>query len=171
MDKSNELIFEYNPMTADYAFIVGSSSFCRKGVDIPACYDDGVHGKHSVTEIRKGGNITNGFMYLKISERIEKIAFDAIGCCRTKSILVDEKNAKYKSVDGVLYYKDGEGLIRYPQEKSDLSLFTVLTDICERAFEGCRYIEKIVITEDVRLICGFAFNNCCLKKRKVFGLV
>jgi len=85
--------------------------------------------------------------------------------CRTNIIFVDDDNTNYQSIDGVLYSKDGESLIRYPQGKNDLK-FTVpdgVTDVCERAFEGCPHLKEVVISDSVQFIGGYAFKGCDLK--------
>jgi hypothetical protein len=44
---------------------------------------------------------------------------DLSTCYRLKDIQVDEDNPYFKSIDGVLYSKDGQELIKYPQGKED----------------------------------------------------
>jgi len=71
----------------------------------------------------------------------------------------------FLDIDGVRYSKDGESLIRYPQGKND-SKFIVpdgVTDICERAFEGCPHLKEAVISDSVRFIGGYAFKGCEFK--------
>lgn len=66
-------IFEYNAETDDYAFIVGASAFADgQGVEIPSVYDDGIHGERPVTEIRRRGQIVNGFVYMNIPKSVKK---------------------------------------------------------------------------------------------------
>ena len=162
-------MFEYNAETDGYAFIVGASVFTEKqGVDIPSVYDDGIHGERSVTEIRRNGQITNFIVYLSIPKSVKKIGFDVYQYCRVSIIFVDDENPNYKSIDGVLYSKDGESLIRYPHGKVD-SMFAVpdgVTDICESAFEGCPHLKEVIISDDVRFIGGTAFNGCSLEEAR-----
>lgn len=162
-------VFEYNAETDDYAFIVGASVFTEKqGVDIPSVYDDGIHGERSVTEIRRNGQITNFLVYLSIPKSVKKIGFDVYSYCKTSIIFVDDENSNYQSIDGVLYSKDGESLIRYPHGKVDLS-FTVpdgVTDICESAFDGCPHLKKVIISDGVRFIGANAFKWCSLEEVK-----
>lgn len=70
-------------------------------------------------------------------------------CTELEKINVDESNTVLKSVDGVLYSKDGKELISYPAAKSG-STFTVPDEV-ERiwtgAFTGCRNLEEIVVGE------------------------
>ena len=162
-------VFEYDTETDGYAFIVGASVFTEKqGVDIPSVYDDGIHGERSVTEIRRNGQITNFLVYLSIPKSVKKIGFDVYSYCMASIIFVDDENPNYQSIDGVLYSKDGESLIRYPQGKVDLS-FTVpdgVTDICENAFEGCPHLKEVIISDGVRFIGANAFKWCSLEEVK-----
>ena len=162
-------VFEYDTETDGYAFIVGASVFAEKqGVDIPSVYDDGIHGERPVTEIRRNGQITNFLVYLSIPKSVKKIGFDVYPYCRVSIIFVDDENPNYQSIDGVLYSKDGESLIRYPHGKVDSS-FTVpdgVTDICESAFEGCPHLKEVIISDSVRFIGGNAFKGCGLEEVK-----
>lgn len=162
-------VFEYNAETDDYAFIVGASVFTEKqGVEIPSVYDDGIHGERPVTEIRRNGQITNFPVYLSIPKSVKKIGFDVYRYCMVSIIFIDDENPNYQSIDGVLYSKDGESLIRYPQGKVDLS-FTVpdgVTDICESAFEGCPHLKNMVISDSIRFIGANAFKWCSLEEVK-----
>ena len=162
-------VFEYDTETDGYAFIVGASVFAEKqGVDIPSVYDDGIHGERPVTEIRRNGQITNFLVYLSIPKSVKKIGFDVYPYCRVSIIFVDDENPNYQSIDGVLYSKDGESLIRYPHGKVDSS-FAVpdgVTDICESAFEGCPHLKEVIISDSVRFIGGNAFKGCGLEEVK-----
>ena len=162
-------VFEYDTETDGYAFIVSSSVFAEKqGVDIPSVYDDGIHGERPVTEIRRNGQITNFLVYLSIPKSVKKIGFDVYPYCRVSIIFVVDENPNYQSIDGVLYSKDGESLIRYPQGKVDSS-FTVpdgVTDIYESAFEDCPHLKEVIIPDSVRFIGGNAFKGCGLEEVK-----
>lgn len=168
-DPPKGFVFEYDAGTDGYAFIVGASSFVEKqGVEIPPVYDDGIHGERPVTEIRRKGQILNSSVYINIPKSVKKIGFDVYPYCRVNIIFVDDENPNYQSIDGVLYSKDGESLIKYPQGKVDLS-FTVpdgVTDICESAFDGCPHLKNVVISDSVRFIGVNAFKWCSLEEAK-----
>ncbi len=70
-------------------------------------------------------------------------------CFALEEINVDENNSALKSVDGVLYSKDGKELFSYPAAKSG-STFTIPDEV-ERiwrgAFAGCKNLEEIVVGE------------------------
>ena len=78
------------------------------------------------------------------------------------SITVDEANANFASVDGVLYTKDMTELILYPASKEGAS-FTVpatVTKIHESAFKNAVNLETITIAGNVEVIENRAFMNC-----------
>lgn len=111
---------------------------------------------------------TNAFTNNKITEifipknvsYIEDAAFYL--CHKLKNIKVDEQNRNYKSVDGVLFSKDGKLLHSYPSEK-EVALYTVPdgVEIIEKyAFNRCKYLEKVVLSESVTEIRENAFYGC-----------
>ena len=70
------------------------------------------------------------------------------------NITVSEKNPYYKSIDGVLYSKDGEKLMQYPVAKSGKS-YTVgsgVTTIAYGAFDFCENLSSVEIGKDVKKI-------------------
>lgn len=85
-----------------------------------------------------------------------------INCPSLKNLVVDEASDYYKSVDGVLYSKDGTTLIKYPAGKTDRTF--VVPDSVENieryAFEGAVNLEKIVMNDNVTEIGEYAFENC-----------
>ena len=80
-------------------------------------------------------------------------------CTGLTSIIVDENNTAYKSIDGNLYSKDGK-FIKYAIAKSDTS-FTMpknVTTIEDGAFSGTR-LTDITISDSVTYIGNWTFNN------------
>ncbi|MBR6969055.1 MAG: leucine-rich repeat protein [Ruminococcus sp.] len=63
--------------------------------------------------------------------KINKTAF--ISTSGLQTFNVDYSNAYYKSVDGVLYNRQGTSLICYPSDKKDYSFTTYATDISDTA--------------------------------------
>ncbi len=87
----------------------------------------------------------------------------ALSSCRClKNIVVAENNAKYKSVDGDLYSKDGTELVRYASGKQAME-FTIpdgVTSITFGAFSYGERLKSIEISDGVTSIGDFAFDNC-----------
>lgn len=90
---------------------------------------------------------------------IDKRAFE--GCVGLESITVDEKNLYYKSKDGILYNSDETKIVLVPKKISgDVEIPDGVEIIGESAFEGCSYVDKIVMYDSVVNIESSAFKNC-----------
>lgn len=75
---------------------------------------------------------------------------------------VDAANPAYKSVDGVLYTKDGKTLVAYPQGRASAS-FSVpsgVTAIASGAFTNARKLASVTIPSTVKSIGAYAFQDC-----------
>ena len=78
------------------------------------------------------------------------------------SIVVDDDNSAYQSIDGNLYSKDGTLLIAYAIGKTDTS-FTIpdsVTTIGDYAFYACTGLTSITIPDGVTTIGDYAFWYC-----------
>ena len=97
-----------------------------------------------------------------IPESINHIENRAFGDCKTiTEFIVSEENEHYKSVDGVLYSKDGTVLIRYPQIRDEES-FTVpegVEVIADYAFTYCTNLKNIYLADSVKSIGYWAFGE------------
>ncbi len=114
----------------------------------------------------------SGISSVTIPASVETIGFGAFGidreaglpgdgCCGSLAeILVNENNAVYKSIDGVLLTKDGTTLLVYPAGKEGSSYTTPagVTTIGESAFVGCGKLRDIVLSEGVTSIGRYAFS-------------
>lgn len=105
-------------------------------------------------------------------------------CPNLKDFEVHKDNTVFYAKDNVLYSKNGERLVRYPEGKAD-EQFTIpsgikiigkeafdyakikdviipetITTIEESAFENCSNLEKIVIPNSVKSIGRSAFSGC-----------
>ena len=79
-----------------------------------------------------------------------------------KEVNVESGNENYKSIDGVLFNKDGTELIFYPDGKTDSS-YTIpngVKTIDANAFYGCENLTKLTIPASVEYIGYDAFTNC-----------
>lgn len=71
-------------------------------------------------------------------------------CGELEKIIVDGNSSFYKSVDGVLYSKDGKELISYPAAKSNSS-YTLpggVEEIYPGAFTACKNLKEILVEDD-----------------------
>lgn len=76
-----------------------------------------------------------------------------------EAIEVDEGNAQYASVDGVLFSKDLKKLIRYPGYAGDQYSIPEGTEcIAQEAFSGC-YLKKLTLPASIKTIERNAFRG------------
>ena len=75
---------------------------------------------------------------------------------------VADNNETYKSIDGVLYSKDGKTLIEYPRGKKGNSYTTPdsVEVIAGGAFSACDNLKKIVFGDSVKTIESMAIVYC-----------
>ena len=78
------------------------------------------------------------------------------------SIVVDENNTAYQSINGNLYSKDGTVLITYAIGKTDTSFVipNSVTTIGYAAFSGCSNLTSVTIPDSVTTIGSRAFYEC-----------
>ena len=99
---------------------------------------------------------------ITIGESVTSIGKNAFCCRGLTSIVVDEKNAAYQSINGNLYSKDGTVLVAYAIGKRDTSFAfpDSVTTIGEWAFYDCYYLQSITIPNSVTCIGEKAFYGC-----------
>ena len=92
--------------------------------------------------------------------RLNKGAFG--GCRSLTSIVVDNDNQYFTSIDGNLYTKDKTELIQYAIGKTDASFIIPVgvTSIGERAFYDCSGLTSVIIGNGVTSIGSYAFDDC-----------
>jgi hypothetical protein len=84
-----------------------------------------------------------------------------IGCRFLMDIEVEDENAAYSSINGVLYNKEQTALIYYPlgREEHNYIIANSVTSIACRAFSGCNFLEQVTIPNGVTSIGDNAFNG------------
>lgn len=100
---------------------------------------------------------------IHIPKNVYTIGFNPFyGCKSLKSITVDDRNTRYKSVDGNLYTKNGKTLISYALG-NDSSSFILPNDVEEigfGAFYSAQKIENITFNTGLKKISDEAFLRC-----------
>ena len=84
------------------------------------------------------------------------------GCSKMKEINVESANTAYASVNGVLFNKEKNNLICYPNGKAE-TIYTIpesVTSIGPQAFVGCSGLTSVTIPESVTKISDYAFWGC-----------
>lgn len=82
-----------------------------------------------------------------------------------KEFIVEEGHSMYKTVDGVLFSKDGIAIVAYPPKKEDKSY--VIPDGTEEIYHGCfasnTYLEDLTLPESMIYIDPWAFANTIIQ--------
>lgn len=89
---------------------------------------------------------------------IEPTVFDSI---QVNAFYVSDNNKYFKSIDGVLYTKNGKELIRYPSgRKGSYVIPNTVTSIAQDAFRGCSHLTSVQLPNNLTRIGTAAFYNC-----------
>lgn len=89
--------------------------------------------------------------------------FDIYALTGTYNINVDSRNSYYSSVDGVLFNKDQTELVAYPgaNQRTEYTVPESVKKICDYAFVGVPYLEKLVFPEGLLEIGEDGVYECC----------
>lgn len=114
-----------------------------------------------VTSIGRGAFFWTGLKRLDIPANVTEIHSKAFENCSVQEFSVAPDNPAYKSVDGVLYTKDGTTLIKYPSKKagSEFIVPDTVTTIGEYAFDNVVELQEIKLYETVAVIKRAAFTG------------
>ena len=83
-------------------------------------------------------------------------------CRHLQAIETCARHPKFKSIDGVLFSKDGKTLKRYPPGKRTRTYLVPagVTEIAPYAFADCRHLSSVVLPFGVVKIGELAFTHC-----------
>ena len=117
----------------------------------------------SVTAIRMDAFVgCTGLSGITIPDSVTLIEWGVFASCSGMTgINVDENNAFYSSIDGVLFNKEKTAIISYPAgKKGEYTIPDGVTIIWIDAFSGCTGLTDITIPANVTKIGDGAFSNC-----------
>ncbi len=99
---------------------------------------------------------------VSISSSVREIGDFAFSeCKKLTEFKVEEKNASYSQVGGVLFRKDMDTLVSYPGKRTgDYKIPSSVKGIKAGAFYGCSGLTAVTIPGSVTKIGGRAFENC-----------
>ncbi len=108
---------------------------------------------------------------ITIPSSITSIAYDAFNNCpKLNSFSVNSSNQTYKSVNGVIYSKDGSIIVMYPRGKSgSYTIVSGTTTIGESAFEYTENLTSVTIPSSVTSIGTYAFYSSLKLESVIIG--
>ena len=103
------------------------------------------------------GGVTN----LTLSSRVRHIQQGALSACGgLMCFSVDEDNAHFMTMNGLLLSKDGKTLEAVPRGRTSVTIPDSVTSIGYNAFDGCEGLKSVTIPDGVTEIGGDAFSGC-----------
>ena len=83
-----------------------------------------------------------------------------------EKFIVDDNNPNYKSVDGILFSKNGETLVFFPQKQgaTEYTIPATVKNIAGYAFFENAYLEKVTIPDTVTSVGRSAFDASQIKE-------
>ena len=117
----------------------------------------------SVTQIESGAFQSSNLTNVEIPQNVVSIGDYAFSNCSSlTSFSVDERNAHYTAVDGVLLSKNHKELVVYPggKEENIYKMSVGVTKVHAVAFHGCGNLTQIVLSGNVTSIGDGAFVSC-----------
>jgi len=116
----------------------------------------------SVTTIGNQVFFDCGIKKITIPDSVVEIGFGAFApCYNLTEIQVEPNNPYYKSIDGVLFSKDGKKLISCPGGREGKYTIPNGVNVIENgALEYCEFLSNIIIPDSVTTIEPRAFRDC-----------
>lgn len=156
-------------MVAGGSFTVNGHVLTAVNNQIP---DSSFYGMTNLTSVQVPNSIISigqfsfykcsGLVSFSIGNGVTSISRTAFcGSLKLKEFVVSESNAVFSSVDGVLFNKNKDILIHYPNDKSAIySIPASVTSIEWHAFCTCPGITSITIPAGVTVVGNEAFCDC-----------
>ena len=100
---------------------------------------------------------------VEIGKNVIKIGNSVFGdCTGLESITVSEENGAYRTLNGMLFSKDGKTLMAVPAGigLSSISVPNGVSQISSGAFSSCAAVERVKLPEGVTVIAPNTFHGC-----------
>ncbi|MGN0829890.1 MAG: leucine-rich repeat protein, partial [Candidatus Ornithospirochaeta sp.] len=127
----------------------------------------------SVTFIGKYTFLSSGLTSIDIPESVNSIGQKAFATTNLENITVSAGNSFFKSIDGILFDKNGLKIVCFPAGKT-VDSYTIpdgVTSIGQTAFSNCNNLKNIVIPNSVTSIEGSAFTGSGLSSVVIPGSI
>ena len=149
----------YNVVIPDSVIEIGESAFERAGSIRSVIIGNGVKTIGNNAFDTGSSSLT----YIEIGRNVEEIGECALGGLGIKTVVVDSGNEHFKTIDNVVYSKDGKTLVYYASGNTDASFVIPngVTTICEYAFYYAKF-KNVEIPDSVTDIGESAFERSAL---------
>jgi len=98
---------------------------------------------------------------INIPASVTSIGYDVFpGCYFLEEINVASGNTVYKSIDGVVYSKDGTKLLICPGGKTSLTVPEGVTTVADSACYSCISLESVSLPSTLKVIENYGFCDC-----------
>lgn len=98
---------------------------------------------------------------ITIPDSVTSIGYAAFASCTSLTNLnISNNNLYYSSVNGVLFNKNKTTLLCCPRSNGEYTIPNGVTSIDSGAFEYCRSLTSIIISDSVTSIGAYAFYSC-----------
>ncbi|MCQ2538273.1 MAG: leucine-rich repeat domain-containing protein [Lachnospiraceae bacterium] len=92
---------------------------------------------------------------------LQKLGYDTFDYKNTREITVSPNNETYKSIDGIVYSKDGQQLICCPPSKAGkVEIPEGTKKVGFHAFSRCGFVTEISLPSSLTELCNKAFYDC-----------
>lgn len=118
--------------------------------------------KYTVTSIGSHAmNWCSSLTKVKIPSTVTRIGDWVFwGSSKLKTIVVDENNPRFCSIDGALYSKDKTTLLNCPCAAKTFDIPTTVTTVGVGAFGSCYELTSVTLHEGITTIESWAFQAC-----------
>lgn len=129
---------------------------------IPSRYNNGLVLEISESAFDGRNNVVENIVIPSTVNEITILEFSFEGWNKLKSIIVEDGNSSYKSIDGVLFNKEGDCLLKYPQNKENecYEVPSTVKKISYEAFAHAVSLKNVILNDNLEVIEEAAFAEC-----------